>query len=483
MKTARYLVVAAMLGLGIAQQESYEGGKSTSHPLSTTPGTPSITQVSSDRARAEQILADVRRTPYFIQNKGQWDSEVLYLCQLPGACIWITRCGAVYDFFQWDAEKLRDRHSHDWLASGEEAPDVYRTGHVIQMELIGSRSDAHPTGIAPLAGYHNYIIGNDSTRWASFVPLYQEVRLRGIYEGIDIRYYLEEGRLRFDFVVEPGADPSQIRFRFHGQFDDMLAGDKSNQILLSTQLGDIAIADLRCYQHEQHIESHFVREGDAYQIALGPYNPALALVIDPLIYSTYLGGALAGGWGYEEIGDIAVDATGNAYIVGWTGAVDFPVTLGAYSTTKHWWDPWQVFITKIYPGGNGASDMIFSTYLGSGDHDHGYGIAIDPSLNVYVTGKTRASDFPTTSGAYDPTFNPSSYGNFDAFISKLNPSGSSLLYSTFIGGGTEQVGVRIAVDANGVIYAVGNTLDLQTSPLLQMHTIRPTMEATMMFFS
>lgn len=205
---------------------------------------------------------------------------MLYLCRLPGAYIWITRCGAVYDFFQWDAEKLRDRHSHDWLASGEEAPNVCRTAHVIQMELIGSRSDARPTGIAPLAGYHNYIIGNDSARWASFVPLYQEVRLRGIYEGIDIRYYFEEGRLRFDFVVEPGADPSQIQFRFHGQFDDMLAGDKSNQILLSTQLGDIATADLRCYQHEQHIESHFVRERDAYQIALGPYNPALALVID-----------------------------------------------------------------------------------------------------------------------------------------------------------------------------------------------------------
>src|SRR3990172_8604209 len=181
------------------------------------------------------------------------------------------------------------------------------------------------------------------------------------------------------------------------------------------------------------------------------WDASLPLVIDPLLYSTFLGGG--GGW--ERGTSIAVDASGNAYVAGWTPSMDFPTTPGAFAPTYN--GDMEVFVTKLNAAGSG---LLYSTFLGGrGREGETAALVLDASGSAYVTGGTGSADFPTTPGAFDNTYN----GNGDAFVTKLDPTGSVLLYSTFLGNG---VGYSLAVDASGSAYVTGDTgsADFPTTP-------------------
>jgi hypothetical protein len=162
-----------------------------------------------------------------------------------------------------------------------------------------------------------------------------------------------------------------------------------------------------------------------------------------LLYSTFLGGS-DNDYGYG----IAVDNTGNAYVTGGTFSPDFPTTSGAYNQTPGGWG--DVFVTKLNPAG---SSLVYSTFIGGWSTEGGYSIAVDNSGNAYVTGSTSSSDFPTTSGTYNQTYG----GSWDAFVTKLNPAGSSLVYSTFLGESGGDQGNSIVVDLIGTPYVTGYT--------------------------
>ena len=173
-----------------------------------------------------------------------------------------------------------------------------------------------------------------------------------------------------------------------------------------------------------------------------------------LVYSTYLGGAEE-----EQVSAVAVDSTGNAYVTGRTRSEDFPTTPGAFQTS----DPrpsfpdgpsYAAFITKLNPDG---SALVYSTYLGGAVTEEGSGIAIDSSGNAYITGETRSENFPTTAGAAQTSFGSFDSGDQDAFVTKLNPDGSALVYSTYLGGSSEDGAAAIAVDDSGNAYVVGGT--------------------------
>ncbi|MCM3541322.1 HYR domain-containing protein, partial [Priestia endophytica] len=186
--------------------------------------------------------------------------------------------------------------------------------------------------------------------------------------------------------------------------------------------------------------------GDVFVTKLNPTGSTL-------IYSTYLGG----GTSTEQGEGIAVDAGGNAYVTGFTHSTDFPTTPGAFDTTLSGFV--DAFVTKLNPTG---SMLIYSTYLGGTDSDRGFGIALDAGGNAYVTGFTESANFPTTPGAFDTTYN----GSGDVFVTKLNPTGSTLIYSTYLGGTNEEGGSGIAVDAGGNAYITGftNSTDFPTTP-------------------
>ncbi len=213
--------------------------------------------------------------------------------------------------------------------------------------------------------------------------------------------------------------------------------------------------------------SGYARFGDAFVAKLSPTGKSL-------LYSTYLGGSL------DDIGfAIAVDGAGNAYVAGGTLSSNFPVTAGAYQTTNHggggeptrtdgriYYDPGDAFVTKF----NASGQPVFSTFLGGTEDDVAMTIALDSSNNVYVGGWTLSPNFPTTSGAYQTTFGGMEPQNFffnlgDGFVTKLNSTGSALVYSTYFGGGGDDMVSALAVDSSGNAYVTGSTstMNMKTS--------------------
>ncbi|GIV23085.1 MAG: hypothetical protein KatS3mg025_0744 [Bacteroidia bacterium] len=280
------------------------------------------------------------------------------------------------------------------------------------------------------------------------------MRLSSVYPGIDLRYYFDGGQPRFDFIVQPGADPSQIRFSMEGA--EAVYVKEGQTLAFRTRFGEAVLTKLYAYQGKRSVESRFVAEGGTYRIAVGAYDPTQPLIIDPLVWSTFLGGSGSDGNFYP---DIAIDGSGSAYITGDTGSNDFPTTTGAYDQSFSGGD---AFVTKLSPNGD---TLVYSTFLGGNDSEDGYDIAVDASGSAYITGRTVSTDFPTTSGAYDQSYNDNGqYG--DVFVTKLSPNGDALVYSTFLGGNDREDGYAIAIDASSCAYITGITKssDFPTTP-------------------
>jgi len=312
----------------------------------------------------------------------------------------------------------------------------------VLMKLRGCAAHPQGEGRELLAGYYNYLIGNDPTRHATYVRRYQEAWVKGVYAGIDMRYYLEGGRLRYDWVVQPGGDPSQIVFELEGSEKTYI--DSEGRLVFVTRFGEVKLAELRVYQGDREIGGRFVERQGGWGIAVGSYDPTQLLVIDPLVYSTYIGGS-DGEMGYA----IAVDGSGNAYVTGWTSSTDYDVTLGAFQTTYR--DGGDVFVTKLNATGTA---LVYSTYIGGSAFERGHGIAVDGSGNAYVTGSTWSTNYPVTPGAFQTT---NGGGLGDVFVTKLNATGTALVYSTYIGGSYWDEGYAIAVDGGGNAYVTGYT--------------------------
>ncbi|GIV30602.1 MAG: hypothetical protein KatS3mg028_1668 [Bacteroidia bacterium] len=381
---------------------------------------------------------------FFIENKGQWHSDVLYLCRMGGLDAWITKYGVNYTFYKIEKKPDTGIEKIGPIPKGKfDQDDLENTillGHRVLIKLKNHNPDPQPEGRQKKAGYYNYFIGNDPAKHATNVGLYKEVLIRNVYDGIDIRYYFDKGSLRYDYIIHPGADPSRIEFILEGQNDVYV---KNGDLYFTTCFGEVAISELRTYQGNNTIAGHFEKQNNAWKIAVGNYDKTQDLIIDPLIYSTYIGGS-SGDYGY----DIAVDGSGNAYVTGYTVSTNYDITAGAFQTTNGGGS--DVFVTKLNSTGTA---LVYSTYLGGSGDDYGYDIAIDGSGNAYVTGRTCSTDYDITRGAFQTT----NGGSADVFVTKLNSTGTALLYSTYLGGSGDDLGNGIAVDGSGNAYVTGWT--------------------------
>ena len=341
----------------------------------------------------------------------------------------------------------------------------------LHMKLVGANSEAKVVGLDPLPGKSNYFIGNDPQKWRTNVPNYRKVKYENIYPGIDLVYYGNQGRLEYDFVVSPGADPRAIALSIDGA--DKMEIDAQGDLVLRAEAGDLRLHKPLVYQpspspgsfnpkskitNPKFLDGRFVLlASNRIGFEVASYDPTKPLVIDPVLsYSTYLGGTgwEGGNWGVS----VAVDSTGCAYITGVTDSVDFPMQNPLQGTFSGY--P-MGFITKLNPEGTA---LVYSTYL----EGAGTGIAVDASGNAYVAGFTASSDFPTTAGAFQRTY----AGSGDTFVLKLDPTGSGLVYSTYLGGsGNDEpqypyTEAQIAVDPSGNAYVTGWTFstDFPTTP-------------------
>ncbi|MHC5539599.1 DUF7948 domain-containing protein, partial [Singulisphaera rosea] len=378
----------------------------------------------------------------FEANQGQTDAQVRYLARGDGYALFITPTSAVLNI----------------QASGDDASQGV-DGVALKMQLVGANASPSVIGQDTQAGTTNIINGSDPSDWYTDIAGYAKVLEQGVYPGIDLVYYGNQQQLEYDFTVAPGADPGSIKLNIQGAESSTI--DAQGNLVLHTAIGDVVEHAPVFYQEldgvRQAVSGQYVIDADGQVgFAVGAHDHSLPLVIDPVLsYSTYLGGSPR--VGNEDATDsgskIAVDGDGNAYIVGTTISSKFPTTPGAYQTTPG--DPvstpgtalGDVFVTKLNASGTA---LIYSTYLGGISQDLGSGIAVDSAGDAYVTGKTDSINFPTTPGAYQPA----TQGVTGAFVSKLSPDGSSLVYSTLLAIGTTSN--DIAIDSAGDAYITGS---------------------------
>jgi len=327
----------------------------------------------------------------------------------------------------------------------------------VRMRLAGARSAKRLAGAQPLPGKVNRLYGREAKAWKTGIPTYAQVRQPEVLPGIDMVYYGNQKTLEYDFLVRPGADPSQIRLGFDGSGTRLKAAIEAS--------GDLAIdgGQLRLHKpvvyqeisgQRQTVESAYaVTVNGDVSFHLGDYDRTRALVIDPqLTFSAYVGGE-----GLDAVSAVATDNAGNIYLTGSTNSPDFAEQASLQPALAGGFD---AFVLKAVPV-VGGYDLAYSTYIGGGNSDGGSAIAVDTSGYTYVYGVTASADFPTANALGTQLNGTGQEGLLDAFLLKLTSTGSALVYSTYIGGsGDESVpggASSLAVTGAGQAYVVGNT--------------------------
>ncbi len=433
---------------------------------------PSPQSASSQVQPKAALAANYGKLPLsFEANQGQVDPRVRFTSRGDGYSLFLTDKEAVLSLSRKSGQRASEPTSQLLplkAKEGSPARDALKTD-VVRMQLAGASSGLKVEGEEKLPGTANYFIGRDPAKWRANVPTYSKVKYAGVYPGVDLVYYGNQRQLEYDFVVAPGADPKQVKLHFAGV--ERLKLNSDGDLMVTAKDGEIAFHKPVVYQMkdgqleagQQGSESAGQRElvegkfrllaKNTVGFTLGGYDRSRAVVIDPVLaYSTYLGGN-----GKDHTGDAsdgtAVDAAGNVYIAGPVGSDDFPVTAGAFQTIYAPLSGSNSFIAKLNSSGSG---LVYATYLSGA---YVTGIAVDGSGDAYVTGV--ASDyFPVTGDAFQKT----SGGSSNPFVTKLNATGSALVYSTYLGGSGGYIndfltesGSGIAVDSSGNAYVAGQT--------------------------
>jgi beta-propeller repeat-containing protein len=389
---------------------------------------------------------------HFEANQGQVHKDVRFLSRGPGYNLFLTAGEAVLVLSPPNPDAREEQRG----AQARPEARAQTKSTALRISLVGAARKPLVSGLEELPGKSNYFIGNDPAKWRTNVPTYGVVRYREVYPGIDLVYHGNQRQLEYDFVVAPGADPDKIELDFKGA--DKMEIDAQGDLVLHAGGSTMRQHKPFLYQEadgrRQEVAGRYVPRGvHRFGFEVAEYDRSRPLVIDPVLsYSTYLGGTSS-----DAGNGVAVDILGNAYVTGFTFSVDFPTTAGAFQAPGGFID---VFVTKINPSG---SALVYSTFFGGSETDIANGIDIDVFGNAYVSGRTESTNFPVTAGAFQPvhaggppdpqTGTPPPEG----FVTKLDSSGSVLVYSTYLGGSGSDEGRAIAVDLRGNAHVAGRT--------------------------
>jgi hypothetical protein len=391
---------------------------------------------------------------YFEANLGQVESPVQFVARGRDCSVWLapTEAALVLAGGVQPKSTLPPPRGA-WRSTRQDV-----LARVVRLRLQNANPSATMTGANALTGKANYLVGNDPAGWHTAIPLFSRVEVDEIYPGVRMVYHADAAaRLEYDFILQPNARPETISFRIDGA--DRVQVDGSGNLVLKIGADEIVQHRPIFYQDVRGIRRYLaggyrVTDGSLVSFRVAEYDRRLPLVIDPtLAFSTYLGGsAVDVGW------SIALDPAGNIYIAGET--LSKMKLTNVFQTnynggTKVFGD---AFVAKY---DNSGSNLIYLTYLGGKRDDGALGVAADASGNAYVTGYTDSLNFPVTNTVIRNTITGQSNNAIhvppvDAFVTKLNPSGTALIFSTFLGGRARDEGVGIALDASS-IYVAGFT--------------------------
>ncbi len=418
----------------------------------------------------------------FIENKGQWNPAILFRSELPGGVLFLEKQCITYQFVE--AKAYSDLMGFKLLPFAKrnsmKPPSKYLPGHAYKVELIGSNDDAIIRKSGKLPDYNNYFIGNDSRTWADDVRKYTEVRYEGIYRNVDVTFGGHDGTLKYTFFAKGGSDPGNICLRYNGV--DKVTIKKGN-LVIKTSVNSIVEESPVAWQidldgNKKFISCRFKVKNNVvtFEFPEG-YDKTKELVIDPvLVFSSY-SGSPTDNWGYTA----TYDRQGFLYAGGSTFALGYPTTLGAYQVLFSGGSS-DIVITKYDTTG---STLIYSTYIGGSEAEVPTSLVVNNSNELYILGSTSSTDYPTTTNAYDQTFNGGipymltwvlEYPNgSDIVVTKLASNGRNLLASTFYGGSgndglnsddtlkhnyADDPRGEIKVDENNNIYVVSSTQSL-----------------------
>jgi len=448
----------------------------------------------------------------FIENRGQLDDSVRYCARDATATVYLTADAIVFNVKEGPPRESagRELDAPGPLADPPRSQMSTRRGCAVWLSFVGADPSRAVLARGELATRYHYFLGSDPDGWRTDVPAYAEIVYRSLWPGVDVVFRDAGGAITYEVLAEPGADPTRVRFQYEGadrvtMRDDGTiwidtpigsfpglrpvsadGGKDADRIGPNSPLGESAVRGDR--DNPDALQwSTFLGAGDLdypYGLALDPtgcpvvvgetrswdfpttpgaydesYNGGLydayVAKLDPtgsaLLWSTVLGGAFS-----DKCNGVGCDASGNPVVSGRSGS-DFPTTPGAYDET--WNGSGDVFVTKLDASG---SALLWSTFLGGSSSDDTFFLALDAVGNPVVSGSTNSSDFPTTPGAFDESFN----GEYDGFVAKLDASGSSLLWSTFLGGTLTDSSHDLALDSYGRLVVTGRTgsPDFPTTP-------------------
>ncbi len=411
--------------------------------------TPTTTQAAPQNPNINrQVQANYGKLPLaFEANKGQTDPRVKFLSTGTGYSVFLTTGGMVLAL-RPEESVIAPAAPSTAVASAPKLPLAKKpptrpADAVMTFNLVGAASNPTIVGEDPLPTKVNYFIGNDPKKWQTNVKTYAKVRYQNVYPGIDLLYYGNNRQVEYDFVVAPGADASKIQFSVGGA--DALNVDDEGNLVLTKGTKQLRFQTPAIYQQVNGSKvkvpgNYALKDSTHVGFAVAAHDSSKTLVIDPvLLYSTFLGGR-----SYDQGNAIAVDSIGNAYVTGLTQSPDFPLaTIGSFSPNQQ-----RMFVVELDVSG---SNLLYADYFGgTSGNDSPNSIAVDSTGSAYVAGQAYSSDFSVLN-AYQSTLG----GDANAFVTKFSADGSSLVYSTYLGGNSYDYAQAIAVDSTGEATLAG----------------------------
>ena len=452
-------VVLVLAGSSVVQRGSHVRSAGNGRTAGAVAG-----PVRANSRTGSEVVAEYGKLPLaFEPNLGQANPEAKFLARGAGYELFLTPQESVFVLNTGEKKSIATNHNSGLrpAASGPSAA-------VLRMRLLGANKNTVLSSQNELPGKSNYLSGKNPENWHTNVPNYRRVREQEVFPGIDLVYYGTQGQLEYDFVVAPSADPRVIRFAVEGA--SKLRTSSDGDLVVGIADGEVRFHKPFAYQQDGSakttVTANYVLEGkDRVAFKLGNYDARRELVIDPILsYSTYLGGS-----NIDGANAIAVAPDHTAFIAGGTFSTDFP-TAGTHPLQPNHGGPddfsKDAFVAKLSADGQ---TVLYATYLGGKNQDFANGIAVDNVGDAYVVGTTLSPDFPVTPGSMDvecggdgkcgASWNPGGLIVENGFISKLNPAGSALIYSAFIGVYENVEALGVAVDADQNAYVTGHTSD------------------------
>lgn len=383
----------------------------------------------------------------FEQNKGQWEEQVLYMARLEGGFVFVREDGLLFSY------SPKTSHNHD-ISSQEDK----HSGHAFLLRPYGMQN-TKPCATDSLQGYSNYFIGNDPAKWQSNVSAFSTILYKEVYSGIDWKIYSENGKIKHEFIVAPGADVSQIQVEYRGvESMKIIDGNLHLQLSIGTVVEQKPVSFQQNGDLIRQIGVSFQQNGDLLSYDIETFNHDQELIIDPeLIFSTY-SGSVSDNWGFTA----TYDDYGNLYSGSIVSGVYYPTTEGAFS--DNFGGVWDCAITKYSADG---SQMIFSTYLGGSYSEMPHSMIVDSRGDLIVFGTTGSFNFPTTEGAYSRWFSGGTAVTYDGtvtfphgvdmYISRFSSDGTQLNASTYIGGSSNDgLNYRDRYNSSQLLTYIGN---------------------------